>query len=194
MLAAGRSLAGVNGEHGAVGRFTDVWVGHTHTTATVRRAMRMYRLGTLRPPGGVAGTSRRAGPGDGALVSEWFEAFQTETDRNHEFDAAAIAHRRLIAGELSLWCVGGDPVAMAAHSPAAAGVARVGPVYTPPAQRRRGFGSAVTAGATQAALEAGAEHVVLYTDLANATSNAIYQAIGYVADHDAQELSFAAAS
>ena len=38
--------------------------------------------------------------------------------------------------------------------------------------------------------EAGAEQVVLYTDLANRTSNKIYQAIGYLPDHDFEEHSF----
>jgi predicted GNAT family acetyltransferase len=66
----------------------------------------------------------------------------------------------------------------------------VGPVYTPPARRGRGFGSAVTADATAAAIAAGADHVVLYTDLSNPTSNAIYQTIGYRVDHDAEERSF----
>jgi predicted GNAT family acetyltransferase len=79
---------------------------------------------------------------------------------------------------------------MAAVTAPAAGVARVGPVYTPPAHRRRGHGSAVTAAATTAAIAGGAEDVVLYTDLANATSNAIYQAIGYRPDHDAEERAF----
>jgi hypothetical protein len=40
------------------------------------------------------------------------------------------------------------------------------------------------------AVAAGAEHVVLYTDLANPTSNSIYQAIGFRPEHDAEERSF----
>jgi predicted GNAT family acetyltransferase len=63
-------------------------------------------------------------------------------------------------------------------------------VYTPPAFRRRGYGTAVTAHATANALAHGAEHVVLYTDLANPTSNSIYQKIGFVPDHDAEERAF----
>jgi hypothetical protein len=51
-------------------------------------------------------------------------------------------------------------------------------------------GGAGPAHATQAALDAGAAQVVLYTDLANPTSNAIYQSIGYLPDHDAVERSF----
>lgn len=48
----------------------------------------------------------------------------------------------------------------------------------------------MTAEATAAAVRAGAAHVVLYTDLANPTSNSIYQAIGYRPDHDAEERTF----
>ncbi|MDP9319178.1 MAG: hypothetical protein M3O94_08950, partial [Actinomycetota bacterium] len=58
------------------------------------------------------------------------------------------------------------------------GVTRVGPVYTPPEHRRRGYGAAVTAACTRDALDH-AEDVVLFTDLANPTSNSIYQQIGY---------------
>ena len=48
----------------------------------------------------------------------------------------------------------------------------------------------VTAKATAAGLSAGAQRVVLYMDLANPTSNSIYQSIGYVPDHDAEERAF----
>jgi predicted GNAT family acetyltransferase len=72
----------------------------------------------------------------------------------------------------------------------AAGVARVGPVYTPPARRGHGYGSAVTALASQSGIDAAATHVVLYTDLSNPTSNSIYQAIGFVPDHDSGRWTF----
>jgi predicted GNAT family acetyltransferase len=51
-------------------------------------------------------------------------------------------------------------------------------VYTPRAHRGRGYGSAVTAVATQDILDDGAIPV-LFTDLANPTSNGIYQRLGY---------------
>lgn len=71
-----------------------------------------------------------------------------------------------------------------------AGVTRVGPVYTPPEGRRNGYGTAVTAACTAGALQAGAEHVVLFTDLANPISNSIYQQIGYRPVSDRVILSF----
>jgi predicted GNAT family acetyltransferase len=56
---------------------------------------------------------------------------------------------------------------------------RIGPVYTPPELRGRGYGSALTAAVTERLLGSGLRFCFLYTDLANPTSNSIYQRIGY---------------
>jgi predicted GNAT family acetyltransferase len=69
-------------------------------------------------------------------------------------------------------------------------VTRIGPVYTPPPERRRGYASACVAAASQLALSAGAERCMLYANLANPTSNSIYQQIGYRPVCDAQDYSF----
>jgi predicted GNAT family acetyltransferase len=58
-------------------------------------------------------------------------------------------------------------------------VCRVGSVYTPPQRRQRGYGGAVTSAVSRQALAEGAAEVLLYTDLANPTSNALYQRLGY---------------
>ena len=60
------------------------------------------------------------------------------------------------------------------------GMVRVDPVYTPAHLRGRGYAGAVTVEVSRAALAAGATDVVLFTDPANPTSNALYQRIGYV--------------
>jgi FR47-like protein len=64
------------------------------------------------------------------------------------------------------------------------------PVYTPPALRGHGYAAGVTAAVSQAALDAGVEEVVLYTDLANPVSNALYERLGYRAVEDRVLLSF----
>ena len=151
-------------------------------------AMRMYRLEELSPLGAVSGGARQTGANERRLLTEWLEHFQAEATRDRPGEpAASTVDRRLAAAELLLWWDRGRPVSLAGHSSPAAGVARVGPVYTPPEHRRHGYGAAITASVTEAALRGGAQHVVLYTDLANPTSNSIYQAIGYVADHDAED-------
>jgi predicted GNAT family acetyltransferase len=80
-------------------------------------------------------------------------------------------------------------VALAARRPATAGVSRIGPVYTLPAARGHGYGSAVTAHAARGILDEGAIPV-LYADLANRTSNKIYQAIGFRPVDDRLSVSF----
>jgi predicted GNAT family acetyltransferase len=69
-------------------------------------------------------------------------------------------------------------------------MARVGPVYTPPASRGRGYAAAATAAASRAALDAGTREVVLNTDLANPTSNALYERLGYAPVEDRVVLTF----
>jgi predicted GNAT family acetyltransferase len=71
-----------------------------------------------------------------------------------------------------------------------AGQVRVGPVYTPPRRRGQRFGGAVTAAVSQAARTAGVAEVLLYTDLANPTSNALYQRLGYRPVSDSVQLIF----
>ena len=79
---------------------------------------------------------------------------------------------------------------MVGTGPPVAGVVRVGPVYTPPKGRRRGYATALVADVSQRALAAVTAKCMLYTDLANATSNSIYQAVGYRRSSDAQEYAF----
>ncbi len=52
-------------------------------------------------------------------------------------------------------------------------------VYTPPEERGRGYASALVADVSQRVLDSGKDYCTLYTDLANPTSNKIYQALGY---------------
>jgi predicted GNAT family acetyltransferase len=189
---SGRDLPGVNGAIESTRTFARAWEGLTGRSSSVVTEMRMYRLVDLVWPDAVRGQARRADTSrDLSLVAAWFAAFHDEAQPYAPVDDwTAMAQRRMKAGEVHLWQAEREAVALAGASGAAAGVARVGPVYTPSRWRRNGYGSMVTAAATASALGAGAQHVVLYTDLANPTSNSIYQAIGYRPDHDAEERSF----
>jgi hypothetical protein len=65
----------------------------------------------------------------------------------------------------------------------------VNTVYTPPENRGNGYASGCVAQLSQRLLDSGYKSCVLFTDLANPTSNKIYQNIGYkpVADFTAYE-------
>ncbi|MET1072415.1 MAG: GNAT family N-acetyltransferase, partial [Umezawaea sp.] len=70
------------------------------------------------------------------------------------------------------------------------GMTRIGPVYTPLEHRNHGYAAAATAAASTWAKAAGATEVLLYTDLDNPTSNALYHRIGFTPVQDATELTF----
>src|SRR5215469_15909063 len=180
LLGAERQLpAAVTLDGASEESFLTAWSAAAGGSGTAKMRQRLFRLGTLEPPDpGPPGVARVAHPGDTELLIDWHDAFVRETD------AVAAGSDRIVAdllshGGLTLWEVGGRPVAMAGTPRPVAGVARVISVYTPPEQRRRGYGAAVTTAVTQAAQAAGATDVVLFTDLGNPTSNSIYQRLGY---------------
>jgi predicted GNAT family acetyltransferase len=138
-----------------------------------------------------AGTARIAGDSDRALVVDWFHAFHADIQET----ARAVddmVDDRLSYGGVTVWEVDGRPVSMVGVSRPEGGAVRVNAVYTPPQMRGRGYGAAVTSTVTQAALDAGADDVVLFTDLANPTSNALYQRLGYRPVEDRSVVEFAA--
>jgi predicted GNAT family acetyltransferase len=159
--------------------FAAAWSAATGARSRIRQRQRLYRLGVLTPPDPAPeGAPRVATLADESLMSAWEEAFGIETGHTERRSATA-GQARLRQGGLLFWEVAGEPAAMAAITPAIAGVARVGLVYTPAANRGRGYGAAVTVAASRLALDRGAESVILFTDLANPTSNALYQRLGY---------------
>ncbi|MEV0094558.1 GNAT family N-acetyltransferase [Streptomyces sp. NPDC050738] len=142
---------------------------------------RLYRLAELTPPSPAPpGRARVATAADRELLVEWLHAFahDTGTDREDARVEAAVTDR-LSYGGLTLWEHEGTPVSLAGATRQVAGQVRVAPVYTPPALRGHGYAAAVTAAVSRAALDAGVGEVLLFTDLANPTSNGVYQRIGY---------------
>jgi len=189
---AGRIVLGINAEEESAEAFAFAWRHRTGACTEVCRRMRLFRLGELVWPDPLPeGSARRAAEPDRHLLIEWLDAFIREVGDPPGQDHGAAADERLSYGGMTVWEVSGAPVSIAGITRTVAGMARVGPVYTPPPLRRRGYAGAATAAVSQAALDAGARAVVLYTDLANPTSNALYQRLGYRAAEDRVVMSFA---
>jgi hypothetical protein len=179
LRAGGVPVDEVHGTTATTALFASAWTAGTSLRAEDVSWQRLYRLGELIVPSMTPGTAWVAGEADFELVLDWYGAFSMETGAHSEDHTQAV--RMLIEdGTLSLWEDCGEVVSMAGRRKAVAGVARVGPVYTPDAKRSHGYGAAVTAACSQAAIDDGATSVVLFTDLANPISNSIYQAIGYL--------------
>jgi predicted GNAT family acetyltransferase len=191
LAATGRQVYGINAEKEAAEAFADGWRHRTGDAAEVQRHMRLFLLDRLlRPHPSPEGAPRRADEGDRNLLIEWFDAFGREVGDLDTQDHAAAVDERLSYGGITIWQAASVPVSIAGLTRTVDKMARVGPVYTPPALRGRGYAAGVTAAVSQAALDAGATDVVLYTDLANPTSNALYQRLGYRPVEDRLMLSF----
>jgi GNAT superfamily N-acetyltransferase len=179
LAAAGRPVSGVNGNLSATDAFVAAWCAHTGARARVHRRMRLHRLADLVPPDPLPpGEPVVAVPAHRDLVVAWFEAFGTEIDEPAG-DVRPHVEDRLAYGGVTLWLVDGEPVSLAGMTRRVAGMARVAPVYTPPEHRGRGYGAAATAAVSRAALDAGVRELLLYTDLANPTTNRLYARLGY---------------
>ncbi|WP_347351847.1 GNAT family N-acetyltransferase [Intrasporangium sp.] len=177
LLAQGDSLPGVGGMRGPAEAFAAVWTavrGGSARTATDLGVHVLPARPRLRFE--VAGRYRRATLDDLDLTDRWAADFHAAVGTP---GAPASTRPAIEAGRLGLWLDDWDaPVSMAYASVAGAGVTRVSGVWTPPARRGRGYASAVVAALSDERMNDG-ETCLLYTDLANPTSNGIYRALGY---------------
>ncbi|MEY2247121.1 GNAT family N-acetyltransferase [Streptomyces sp. BF23-18] len=174
-------LPGVSADTGTVEAFTEAWGRRTGARAALLRSERLYRLGGLTPPEPAPpGRPRVADARDRDLLARWYKEFAEAIGEGAHRDGGAWADDRISYGGITLWeDPDGTPVAMAGVTPPVAGQLRVAPVYTPAPLRGRGYAGAVTAEVSRAAVAAGVQEVLLFTDLANPTSNGLYQRIGY---------------
>ena len=186
--------SGVGGPERVVAEFVALWRQLTGNESRRVLHERIHRLDSVQPLPRVAGRLRQAEDADRGLLLDWLRAFGAEAfgaDSGRPVDAETVLNARLGSpGEgFVLWddqgprCVGGY------GGPTRHGI-RIGPVYTPPEHRNHGYGTACVAELSRQLLEGGRHFCMLFTDLANATSNRIYRRIGYEPVCDVAEFRF----
>jgi predicted GNAT family acetyltransferase len=174
---------------------TEIWMSMTSVVVGLRFGQGVFELTQVadvpHPDGGTRAVERE----DRDLAIGWVEAFSVEALRHQPLDRERLRHAvdarlgREDAG-LWLWEVDGTPVSLAGFSgPTTTGI-RIGPVYTPPEHRGRGYATALVANLSRELLGRGYRACFLFTDLSNPTSNAIYERIGYRRVADAYEVQF----
>ena len=181
LLAGGWAAPGVNGPAQWSTAFAREWSTRSGQRATVAMRLRAYQLEQVDPPTYPRGMMRPATAADAPLLAGWLQSFgrETGTDPNADIEAArASVERALAYGSFYLWDDGGAVALAGKGRPTRHSVA-IGPVYTPPAARRRGYASALVAMLSQRLLQEGKRYITLFTDLANPTANHIYQQIGF---------------
>ena len=186
LIAGGWMPPGAIGPAEVARAFSQVWTVARGGQFRIHTHERVYELRQVAPPAGVPGALRVATESDLDLVARWMFAFTQDARLDGTVESTReIAEFRIDDRDLFLWDVG-QPVSMAAKSRRTTHGVAVGPVYTPPDFRRQGYASACVAALSQQLLDAGWEFCALFADLANPTSNSVYQKIGYrpVCDFD----------
>jgi predicted GNAT family acetyltransferase len=150
---------------------------------------RLYRLDRVEDVA-IVGELRPASERDMHFLPFWMKAFTDE----------CFHENAPLEAESARWCVerstmyiledGGLPVSMAGSSRQLPRGRAVGPVYTPPYLRGKGYATACVALLSQIILEKGNDYCALFTDLENPVSNSIYQRIGYRPICDFREIKF----
>ena len=178
-LAVDPELSGVNATPASARALVTAWRKRTGGESECVRKMAAHTLQrVIDPARPAAGRLRPAGRWERDLLVRWWREFAAEAASERGARSAAHVDARLDDGNLFVWD-DGEPVSFVALSPAVAGVVRIGPVYTPPEHRRRGYASSAVAAASGHALAGDATTCMLYTDLDNPTSNKIYAEVGY---------------
>ena len=180
--------------------FAELWAARTGALPRTNMRQGVYALEEVQPLSAVPGSARVATADDRELVLRWWIAFGEEVlhegGPGRENADAMVDHRLAAANRgILLWEDGGEVVSLAGWGGATPNGIRVGPVYTPPELRGRGYATGLTAELSQGLLdgrlfEGGRRFCFLYTDLANPTSNAIYERIGYVRAAESAEILF----
>lgn len=192
----GEEVAGGNGARPAVDALADELCRLTGREPQVVMHTRLFELRTLVDPAPVPGRLRPARPDELDLVLDWFAAFHEAADEQAGREAGHDAvfsdrddvRRRVKEDRVRLWVDADDrPLHLTAFNEPAFGVARIGPVYTPPELRGQGYAGNAVAEVSRSLLDQGARPC-LYTDQANPVSNRLYQALGYEAVVDQANL------
>ncbi|MFH1446648.1 MAG: GNAT family N-acetyltransferase [Chloroflexota bacterium] len=185
------SITGVNGRVGVSSVFANLWQSATGLGIRASMALRVYELKQVIMPDLPIGRFRQATQKDAETVLAWFMAFQEEAiPEGERLDNSEHIKNAIDMGNVYVWERAGNLVSMALRQRPTSHAVSVSGVYTPLEERKKGYASACVAKLTQLLLDEGFTFVNLFTDLANPTSNDIYQKIGYKPICDFDRYSF----
>ena len=191
LYKTGVAIPGVNSSAEIARTFAQKWSDLTGRSFRVQMSQRIYQLSRVANRVRAAGRLREPDQADDALMRKWRAAFSVEAEGMDPAEAEKNAASPLPQSRhLMLWEVSGAVVSMAGFTGRTPNGIRVAWVYTPPENRGKGFAGACVAALSQKLLDDGRKLCFLYTDLANPTSNHVYQTIGYEPVTDATVYSF----
>lgn len=190
----GREIPGVTTEKNLAEYFAKEYSLRKGITFKTTMSQRIYELTAVNPDIQKVGVVRLLDKKDIHFFPYWAEAFYAagsygKTEMSIPQDAEPYLYR-IASKKLYILEDNGIPVSMAGYTREMQTAIGVAFVYTPPYERGKGYATSIVAQISQFALDKGFTKCVLYTDLANPTSNSIYQKIGYTPICDSLQLTF----
>ena len=192
LLLTDFNIPGVVSEKSLAERFAQCYTAAKNMNYRVEFKQRIYELQKVNPEILNVGSLRSLQESDMSFFPYWFEEFQHDAFNSEERVKADYKnyYYQISKGDIFILEHERTAVSMAKISRKMKTVCGVALVYTPPYFRKKGYASSCVAALSRLILEQGYSKCVLYTDLANPTSNAIYQKIGYEPICDSLEIKF----
>lgn len=180
IAAKGISLPGLISLKSEAITFARLWKSLTGQSYRLKVAQRIYQLEAVKAANYADGHLRLATQSDRSLLINWIKAFEAEAlgEQQTEQHYQNWYDLRLSKNSLYVW-QNNLLVSMAGFSGSTPNGIRINSVYTPPEYRKQGYASSCVAALSQTLLDLGNKYCFLFTDLANSTSNRIYQKVGY---------------
>ncbi|MGG0303562.1 GNAT family N-acetyltransferase [Bacillus albus] len=174
------NIPGLIGNKKIVQRLAEEIAVLENKKTTVAMEQGIYELKQVKKKWNGDGIFLEVSSDDLPLIEQWIYQFcedvnlPTTKEEAEQTAHTLITNRRLFGLE-----VDGKLVSVAAKTRPTTNNITVNFVYTPKEARKKGYASSCVAALSQCMLDEGYKTTTLYTDLANPTSNKIYQEIGY---------------
>lgn len=166
---------------------------HFSKPVVTRHRLLAHELSSLLPQPKAAGHVEWANAEDQHWVADWIIAFETEaliprdeSREEYEKKAAAMIEKNI----LLKWMNEGRTVSIAALVRQTPSLGIVGLVYTPPADRGRGYATSCVEHLSRHILSLGLDGCGLFSDVSNPASNHIYQKMGYELRGEVVEMNY----
>jgi len=173
-------ISGVAGPEAMPEQFAAAYAAATGTSSRLETSLGTFELRAVVDLPIAAGERIVALRDHAPLIQTWLVEFHEEATPHDPPPPPDTGARAVSTGRAHLWLDGaGTPVSYAFNNRNVEGWASVGPVYTPAHERGRGYATSLVASLSRQLLDEGNAGCTLFTNLANPTSNAIYERIGY---------------
>lgn len=176
----GETPPGVTGPEPTAGEVAG-WLARRGGLESERRMQQgVYSLRAVTPGQRATGTVRQLQASDADRFVPWLHAFAAEVgDHPRSADEIWRTFMESATRRLLIYEVQGEPTCLVGVGGSTPNGRRIGPVYTPPEQRSRGYAEALVARVCQELLAGGTRFCFLYTDLDNPTANSVYRRVGF---------------